>query len=541
MGGHIQMPRKPEDLTNQQFNEWTALEYAGDRMWKCRCSCGKIGYVNSGKLKGGYSKSCGHKNSQFIDLKGKQFGELTALEYVGNRKWRCQCSCGSIKDYATYALTSGHTKSCGHNSGVLKDMKGKVVNGILFIEYIGDGEWVCKCHCGKLFVALGRAVRYGKIKSCGCSQGNNAYEDLKDKQFGEWKVLEYAGDSTWKCQCSCGTISNVNAYTLKSGKSTKCNSPLHRLNNLKGQTFGELTVDSYIGNGIYRCKCSCGNYKNVLGANLKNGSTKSCGCKWNGVSHYEEEIVDWLKTITNSQIITSDRKVLKGKELDIYIPEKHIAIEFNGNFWHSDIYKDKYYHQQKTFECAKQGIRLIHIFEYEWLDDDKKEKIKNIIASKISDNTVELDANNTEIKIVTKEEAESFLNKYHLNGCCNFDIDLGLYYKDKLTMIMTFGLLDDKYEILRECAKDNIKVIGGTQKLVSYFIEKYKPAYIVKYISIDKFTGNNYLKIGFKNNEIIEPEDIWISTNNNTDDDENWILLHDCGKIKLKYREDKTC
>ena len=106
---------------------------------------------------------------------------------------------------------------------------------------------------------------------------------------------------------------------------------------------------------------------------------------------------------------------------------------------------------------------------------------------------------------------------------------------------MTFGLLDDKYEILRECAKDNIKVIGGTQKLVSYLIEKYRPANIIKYIGIDKFTGNNYLKIGFKNNEIVEPEDIWISTSNNTDNDENWILLHDCGKIKLEYREDKTC
>lgn len=65
-------------------------------------------------------------------------------------------------------------------------------------------------------------------------------EDLTNKQFGEWTALEYLGHSTWKCRCSCGTISNVGTYALKNGKSTKCNSPLHRMNEVNRHKYIEL-------------------------------------------------------------------------------------------------------------------------------------------------------------------------------------------------------------------------------------------------------------------------------------------------------------
>lgn len=612
-----------KDLKDQTFGNLYVEEYAGNSRWKCKCSCGNETIVRGYELRKGIITRCKQcaSNARLDDLTGKIFGSWEVLSYEGHKKWKCKClDCGNIYSVFTNNLKSGTSNKCENcaNKDKRNDLTGKIFGSWKVKKYIGNQTYECEClKCGNTYnVSSANLTSHDSTQCRVCAN----LEDLKDKQFGEWTVLEYAGDLRWKCRCSCGKEFNVLGYNLRSGHTKSCGHDL--MIDLKGQHFGEWEVLEYAGDGYWTCKCSCGTIKNVHSYSLRSGESESCGChKWSKArktlleryneigwmkfndkrsekeldaiaskenlqnfiknefnskpntyqlmqklnlgasrtlkivhkyeldddikmrtfSHYEEEIVDWLKTITDSQIITSDRKVLKGKELDIYIPEKRIAIEFNGNFWHSAIYKDKYYHQQKTFECAKQGIRLIHIFEYEWLDDDKKEKIKNIIASKISDNAVEIDANDTEIKIVAEEEAESFLNKYHLNGYCNFDIGLGLYYKDKLTMIMTFGLLDDKYEILRECAKDNIKVICGTQELVSYFIEKYRPANIIKYIGIDKFTGNNYLKIGFKNNEIIEPEDIWISTSNNTDDDENWILLHDCGKIKLEYREDKTC
>ena len=66
----------------------------------------------------------------------------------------------------------------------------------------------------------------------------------------------------------------------------------------------------------------------------------------------------------------SDRTILRPLELDILIKSKNLAIEFNGNHQHQIIYKDKNYHYNKTIECEKRGIRLIHI----WYEDFIKNK-----------------------------------------------------------------------------------------------------------------------------------------------------------------------
>ena len=96
-------------------------------------------------------------------------------------------------------------------------------------------------------------------------------------------------------------------------------------------------------------------------------------------SHIEKDIYNILCNYCN-RIDIHNRKVIKPLELDIYIPEKRIAIEINGSYWHSESHKDKYYHQNKTINCAKQGIRFIHIFEYEWLDEVTRNKMESFIA-----------------------------------------------------------------------------------------------------------------------------------------------------------------
>ena len=109
-----------------------------------------------------------------IDLTDKQFGEWTVLNYEGNQKFKCKCSCGCIKNVESYFLTSGKSKSCGHNNP----------NAHINID--------------------------------------RTFKDLTDKQFGEWKVLKYLGNRQWECQCSCGKVKSVHGYSLISGKSTSC-------------------------------------------------------------------------------------------------------------------------------------------------------------------------------------------------------------------------------------------------------------------------------------------------------------------------------
>ena len=110
------------------------------------------------------------------------------------------------------------------------------------------------------------------------------------------------------------------------------------------------------------------------------------GASFNRQSSYEFEIIDFIKTFYQGEIIHGTRQIISPYELDIYIPEKQFAIEFNGDYWHSDeVIQEKYgmlaeeYHTTKEQLCADQNIRLMFVWEHEWLEDPEaiKEQIKN--------------------------------------------------------------------------------------------------------------------------------------------------------------------
>jgi len=88
----------------------------------------------------------------------------------------------------------------------------------------------------------------------------------------------------WLCSCDCGGEIIVNAGDLKKGGTASCG--CMRFNNLKGKTFGRLTVlyldditpkDSS-GSLKWVCQCDCGNIKSISSSALVKNKTKSCGC-----------------------------------------------------------------------------------------------------------------------------------------------------------------------------------------------------------------------------------------------------------------------
>lgn len=89
-----------------------------------------------------------------------------------------------------------------------------------------------------------------------------------------------------------------------------------------------------------------------------------------GHSSQEETILyNIIQNNYSGKIIRGDYKVLNGKELDIYIPDEKIAFEYNGEYFHSNLLKDDFYHYNKSVLCLKKGIRLIHIYSFEnWND-----------------------------------------------------------------------------------------------------------------------------------------------------------------------------
>lgn len=220
------------------------------------------------------------------------------------------------------------------------------------------------------------------------------------------------------------------------------------------------------------------------------------------VSNAEIELRDFFKTILPDEIIIfNDRKELSGKEIDIYFPDKKIGIEFNGLYWHSTDRNEIDYHiLHKTQFAWKRGIRLISIFENEWIS--KKDIITSRLSFILGVTKNKLYARNTKIEIISHEISKQFLDQNHIQGNISGSLNIGLYYENELVSVMTFGKTryDDsaEYELLRFCNKLNYTVVGGASKLFKYFIKNYNPNSIVSYSDRRWNTGNVYKQIGFE-------------------------------------------
>ncbi len=226
------------------------------------------------------------------------------------------------------------------------------------------------------------------------------------------------------------------------------------------------------------------------------------------VSGKEKNILDFIKSIYQDKIIDNSREIISPKELDIFIPEKNLAIEFNGIYWHSEEYKSRNYHTDKTNLCKEKGIQLIHVFEHQW--DNKPEIFKSAIANKLGLST-KIYAR--KCKVVELNNVKNFLDNNHLQGNCGSSIKLGLTYNDELVSVMTFGKprfnKDHEYELLRFCNKLNTTVIGGASKLLKYFERKYNPKSIISYANLQWSNGKVYKNLGFTELSISEPNYWW--------------------------------
>ena len=209
-------------LEGLNFGEWEVLEYVGNRKYRCKCSCGNIKEVQGYQLTSGKSKSCGHGAKIRENIEGKHFGDWTVLEDKDNKTCLCRCSCGVEKEVSKHNLINGDSTSCGHNKRKGKDLKGLHFGEweVLHKDSIKPRHWLCKCSCGKEKLVLDYYLTSGKSKSCG--HNTTGFKNLKDQQFGDWKVIEYAGNRFWTCKCSCGNIKQVSAYNLISGQSKSC-------------------------------------------------------------------------------------------------------------------------------------------------------------------------------------------------------------------------------------------------------------------------------------------------------------------------------
>lgn len=228
-----------------------------------------------------------------------------------------------------------------------------------------------------------------------------------------------------------------------------------------------------------------------------------CYPKLEGVSTEEIELRETVRSLVpDEKMIVGSRLVIPPRELDIYLPSKKLAIEFDGLFWHSDVNDiiTKAYHVGKTEACDEKGIRLIHVFEDEWIEKRRivESRLKNLLG--IYDKTVF--ARKCEVRDVTSREAELFQNSSHIQGSVRAKVRLGLYFEDELVALMTFGKSrfskTYEWEMLRFCCKLGYHIPGAAGKLLRHFERTYKPKSLVSYADRRWSTGNLYKALGFR-------------------------------------------
>jgi len=278
-------------------------------------------------------------------------------------------------------------------------------------------------------------------------------------------------------------------------------------------------------------------------------------------SSYEVEIAIWL-TENNVTFERNNRTICEGKEVDFYLPDYNLAIEFNGLYWHCDIYRDSKYHKLKFDLCAKNNIRLLTIFEDEW--NEHKDTIKSHILHLCKQTKTNIGARKCQIKPIDFQITQKFLGQHHIQGVTGrFSISLGAFHNDVLMAVVTLSKMKkvNEYDMTRYAINQTYSYPGLFSKFLSYIQNNYPQIKeIITFADLRWSIGDVYLKTGFVIDSYLKPGycytdfkqrfhkfnfrknklasrfgvDITGKTERQLMEELDFARLWDCGKIKFR-------
>ena len=350
------------------------------------------------------------------------------------------------------------------------------------------------------------------------------HEDIKEK-LQETNIQHY-GTPYYKMSDEYKNIINIKAFI-------RLKDTLEEKNNIQLISTQE---EFLLNKRIYKCLV-CGEiFENVENSYV---FIHCPHCIKTCYSLKEKELVGYIKSIYDGKIIENDRTILQGKELDIYVPEHNLAIEFNGSYWHSNIFCDDNFHLNKTVMCLDRNIKLIHIFENYW--DSNKEVCMSIISKALGVYKQTIIAETCLFKKIDITTYSMFVRQNSLYNVVNESlICYGLYHNNNLISVL--GLIKDNETIVIDnyCTSIFTNVVNGLkilldksniQKCVAYidrnisFKEEYEDiGFVIDYYTPPK--RHFYKMRTYQNIELITNDETYINN-------KEYCWISDCGDIKV--------
>lgn len=239
-------------------------------------------------------------------------------------------------------------------------------------------------------------------------------------------------------------------------------------------SFWQIAQDHWAGSGCPACVCC-------------------------GPSDGENDLAAWVMSL-GVRVERNVRDIIAPREIDIWMPEQKVGIEYHGLYWHTEDRVGRL-HEKKARLADAAGIRLIQVYEDEW--STKKDAVKRVICNALGLGGDKVMARKCAIVDVDKSVAKEFLDLNHVQGACHARLFIGLEFAGKLVGVMAFngavsgrgGYSAGTWELARYAT--SCTVAGGASRLLSEFDRRNPHATIVSYVDHRYFVGGMYATLGF--------------------------------------------
>ena len=409
---------------------------------------------------------------------------------------------GNKYDYSKVNYINNQTKICiicpEHGEFFQTPSSHLAGNGCKMCSKVKENKYTTETFIKALKKIHGNKYDYSKVKYNGCDE----YVTVICPKHGEFKIRArhlIGGVGCKKCgieKRKTKRLSNSDEFIEKARKIHGNKYDYSKVEYINAHTkvcivcpeHGEfwMTPNDHLSNA-YGCRKCCKN-----------------------ISKAENSIAEIIKEY-GIKVEQGNRKILNGKEIDIFLPDYDIGIEYDGLKWHSDEYcKDRLYHFKKTNECLNKGIGLIHIFEDEYYMHKEivLSKIKHLLH--INNELEKIDARKCIVNEITNKTASIFFEKNHIQGFSKSTVYLGCFKDKELIGAMSFIKRKEKCWELNRCASDiNYQCRGVIGKLLSYFKKHYEWNTIKTFADkkwIINENENLYSKLGFKKCIVLKPD-----------------------------------